>query len=165
MQFIAITVGSILVMCFSGMGFLLTLAYLGGHFAYLYGFENSRETIAVIKEFYRNCDVSYESGGEPILEYYNEFTQKTVKKVMLNTNVSPSNASVGDLVRIQYTDKKERIIEPKYITENTYRTQKYTTPPLICAIVFLISLGLLVLSVLLEHVYDLPFLDFINDVL
>ncbi|MGN0495588.1 MAG: hypothetical protein ACI4GW_05120 [Lachnospiraceae bacterium] len=151
MQFIVITIGSILVMCFSGMGFILTMAYFFGHCTYLYGFENSRETTAIIKEFYRDYSVSYESSSEPILEYYNEFTQKKVRKQLMNTKVSSSNAYVGDRIRIQYTDKKVRIIEPKYITENTYKKQKYIIPPLICAIAFFVSFCFLILSILLEH--------------
>lgn len=153
MYFVAITIGSILVMCISGVVLIITLVYFAGHFTYLYGFENSRETIAIIKEFYHDYEVSYESSGEPILEYYNEFTGKTVQKQLMNTNISSANASVGDLVRIQYTSKKERIIEPKYITENTYRIQKYITPPLICAIVCFISFVFLIISILLEKVW------------
>ncbi|MGN0326202.1 MAG: hypothetical protein ACI4DW_07810 [Lachnospiraceae bacterium] len=153
MHFAALTIGSIFVMCISGVGLIITLAYFAGHFTYLYGFENSRETIAIIKEFYHDYEVSYERNDEPILEYYNEFTGKTVQKQLMNTKLSSANASVGDLIRIQYTSKKERIIEPKYITENTYRIQKYITPLLICAIVCFISFILLIISIMLDKVW------------
>ena len=153
MHFIAITIVCIFVMCISGLGLIITLAYFTGHVRYLYGFENSRETIAIIKEFYHDYEVSYESNNEPILEYYNEFTGKTVQRQLTNTNISSTNATVGDLVRIQYTSKKERVIEPKYITENTYRIQKYITPPLVCAIVGFLSFAFLIISILLEKVW------------
>ena len=60
----ALTIISTTIMCFSGIGFILTMVYFFAHYTYLFGFENSQETTAIIKEFYRNYETSYEKGGE-----------------------------------------------------------------------------------------------------
>lgn len=146
-----VTICSISIMCISGIFLIITLAYFLAHVTYLYGFENCRETIAVIKDFAYDYEVSYANSGQPILEYYNDFTTKIVRKQMMNTRISSSNACVGDHIKIQYTNKKERVIEPRYVTENTYKVQKYITPPLICALICFISFVVLISSILLEH--------------
>lgn len=45
-----VTICSISIMCISGIFLIITLAYFLAHVTYLYGFENCRETIAVIKD-------------------------------------------------------------------------------------------------------------------
>lgn len=144
-----LTIVSSSILCLSAIGLFLSLACFLGHASYLYGFEHSRETTAVIVTFHYDPEFGYRASGSPIIKYYNEFTGKQVQKELINTSVSSANASIGDMVRIQYTPKKERIWDKKYITEQTYNSQKYIKPMQICILTGLFGFAALIFSILM----------------
>ncbi len=135
--------------CISLISLVILFAYWIGHAPYLHGFENSRETFAVIKEF-KNQSYYYRVYSSPVIEYYNEFTEKKVLKELENTKVNSNNSRVGDTVRIQYTDTKERIFDSKYTDKNTYNTHMYRKLFFLWGTLLLVSSCLFVVSILLD---------------
>ena len=135
--------------CISLISLVILFAYWIGHASYLHGFENSRKTFAVIKEF-KNQSYYYRVYSSSVIEYYNEFTEKKVLKELENTKVNSNNSRVGDTVRIQYTDTKERIFDSKYTDKNTYNTHMYRKLFFLWGTLLLVSSCLFVVSILLD---------------
>lgn len=142
------TIISLLLACVSLISLIVLFAYWIGHASYLHGFENSRETFAIIKEF-RNQSYYYKAYSEPMIEYYNEFTEKKVMRIMENTKINSNNSRIGDTVKIQYTATKERIIDQKYTAKDTNSPRLYGRLFFLCITLLLISLCLLIACIFL----------------
>ena len=98
----------------------------------------------------QNQSYYYRVYSSPVIEYYNKFTEKKVLKELENTKVNSNNSRVGDTVRIQYTNTKERIFDPKYTDKNTYNTHMYRKLFFLWGTLLLVSSCLFVVSILLD---------------
>ena len=138
--------------------------YFLAHAGILFGFNGETKiTDATIIRFHSHT--RYEDGIEvnrtaPVIEYYNEFRGQTVEEMLLNVGIYPPNkataktdpkriARPGDTIKVEYTAKRVRVVDPRFVSGKTYRISRYVLPVVISAGVGFIGFVLLVICILM----------------
>lgn len=156
-----LTIISILLLAIDFVFFIIFTAIFLWNVKYLFGFNSFKETEATIIVFrrYGRNTADDPISSDPIIKYYNEFLNKTVEKEMTNCGIIHPNeaftkseknrvAFCGEKVKIQYTNKKERVMDPKYTLKNKYNVFRYILPIIITLIISFIAFIMLVISII-----------------
>ena len=133
----------------------------------LFGYENSKITEAVVLGYKGYFHIDSDIGAawssyHPVVEYYNEFLNEKVTKQIVGSgfdydvNHNKKNEShdtqckveAGEKVKIEYTKKRVRVIDERFIKHNRYNVLRYIIPPIIGLFVVLLSFVLLIISIL-----------------
>ena len=137
---------AVLIICISFIMLIVALGVLLGHAEILFGFSGATKAAeAIVVGFItRGLDTPDDpQSANPILEYHNEFTGQTVRKEMFNSGMLAAKDAVfkkeksrivhaGDRVWIQYTPKKARVVDPKFVSPDRYKPIRYILPPVFC---------------------------------
>lgn len=143
---------------------LVSGMYFLSHAGMLFGFNGQTKIAdATITKFYSHT--RYEDGAKinrtaPIIAYHNEFLGKTVEKMITSTGICPPNKATpktdpkrivypGDTVKVEYTPKRVRVVDSRFVSEKTYRVSRYVLPVVISAGVGFIGFVLLVICILM----------------
>lgn len=156
----------VIIMSVLAIFLIVAVTILIAHAKYLFGYSGeTRETDAVIKMYHRTWKLDPDTGADytasaPIIEFYNEFTGKTMECDMLNSRIQdPYTAetpkqkqmavNVGEKVRIQYTSKRARLIDERFVddADKLYDAKKYVFPVVVLIIAELILLVLLCVNI------------------
>lgn len=158
-----LTVVGVFLISIAFIALLISVFYFLGHRKMLFGFDKGyKETEATLKGFItRGLDTPDDpSGAIPIIEYYNEFLNKTVKKEIINSGIIAAKdaftkneknqiASAGEKIKIQYTAKAERVIDSRFVLSNKYEVSRYILPIILSIIVGIIGVITLIISIIL----------------
>lgn len=147
-----LTILGVLIIVINGLALLMFIVYMLSHLRMIVAFKGEyKETEAIFKGFksYGLGTVENPKTYTPILEYYNEYSGKTIKKEFLNCGLDQNN--VSETVKIQYTEKTERVVDQRYTPKNKYKLMHYLTPIIVTGIVQIIGLIMLVAGIMLEH--------------
>ena len=150
---------SVIIMCLAFIALIIFVAFFLGHVEMLFGFgKETKETQATIVGFISRGHDDYlnPKTAHPIVEYYNEFTGQTVKKELFNSGVLSAKdavtkgeksrvSSMGDTVLVQYTPKKVRVIDPRFVSPNKFKIIRYLIP--IAASIAVGFLGFILLAI------------------
>ena len=158
---LVLVISSFLVFCF-------LIMFLGG-LSETTGFNNAKETYAKVERYESFGDsVHLEGGGtvhwttyDPVLVYFNEFNNHYEEKKLFNACIRPSYGSTsdskktgivneGEVVKIQYTATKLRIVDERFVKPNRYNLLHCATPLIISSIICVISFIILVSLILSE---------------
>ena len=158
------TIFAVLLMAIAFVALIVFGMYFLAHAGMLFGFNGQTKiTDATIAKFYSHT--RYEDGAKinhtaPIIAYHNKFLGKTVEKMITNTGICPPNKATpktdpkrivhpGDTVKVEYTTKRVRVVDPRFVSEKTYRISRYVLPVVISAGVGFIGFVLLVICILM----------------
>ena len=158
------TIFAVLLMAIAFVAILVSGMYFLAHAGILFGFNGQTKiTDATITRFYSRTH--YEDGVKinhtaPVIEYHNEFLNQTVEKMITNVGICPPNkataktdpkriARPGDTVKVEYTAKRVRVVDPRFVSGKTYRISRYVLPVVISAGVGFIGFVLLVICILM----------------
>ncbi len=147
-----LTIIGTLIIVICGIALLIFIMYMLSNLRMIVAFKGEyKETEAIFMGFksFGLGTVENPKTYTPILEYYNEYSGKTIRKEFLNCGMNPNNASKK--VKIQYTEKTERVIDEKYTSKNQYKIMHYLTPIIITGIMGIIGFTILVAGIILEH--------------
>lgn len=153
---------AVLILCSCFIFFLIFLFCFLGHIEFLFGFQkDTKETTATVVGFItRGLDTPDDpASAHPILEYYNAFTGQTVRKELINSGMLAAKdarfkkekravVQAGEQVNVQYTAKKVRVIDPRFVSPRKYKVSTYLIPIVVCIAVGLVGFVLLVISIL-----------------
>ena len=147
-----LTILGVLITVINGLALLMFIVYMLSHLRMILAFKGEyKETDAIfmgVKGFGLGT-VEDPKTYEPILEYYNEYSGKTIRKVFLNSGMNQNN--VSETVKIQYTEKTERVVDERYTPKNKYKLMHYLTPIIVTGIVQVIGFIMIVVGIMLEH--------------
>lgn len=158
----SLTFIGVLTMSVALIFLIISVSYLLGHADMIFGFENeTKETDAIIKKFItRGMDtIDNPKGAHPIIEYYNEFLGQYIEKEMFNSGIIASKdaafknekqrvANIGDKVKVQYTAKKVRVIDSKFVTPNKYKIARFVIPIIASIVCGFIGFLMLIISII-----------------
>lgn len=127
------------IMIIAFISFIIFVFYFLGHVEYIFGFKNETNvTEATLKRFVtRGSGTTNDPiSRTPVIEYYNAFLGKYVEKEMLNCGIlAPKEAifknekqrvaNVGDKIKVEYTKKRVRVIDPKFVKPNKYKLSRF----------------------------------------
>lgn len=153
-----------ILLVFALIAFFICGVFFLSHAGILFGFNGETKfTDATILRYHSHTH--YEDGivhkhTAPIIEYYNEFLGKAVEKMILNTGIYPSAeatgkhapkhfACPGDTLKVEYTAKRVRVVDPRFVSEKTFQVGRYLTPLLISGGVGFLAFVLLVICILM----------------
>ena len=153
-----LTLIAVLIMCGSFFGVIMSIAYFLGHIEILFGFNGeTKETLATVVGF--NTSVSADGEDRsPVIEYYNEYKGQTERKELFNSRMLAKKealtkgekqrvVNVGEQVKVQYTDKKVRVIDTTFVSPKMFHISWYIRPLIISVAVGLVGFILLVISI------------------
>jgi len=129
------------------------------------GFNNSKIAEATIIDFkgYTSHSNDVAIGDitthSPIINYFNEFLNDNIERVLVGSGIiHPDDAitnnekhrvaNVGDKVKIEYTDKKERVIDERFVSRNKYKLFNVILPLMISIFMMFVSIILLIISII-----------------
>ena len=157
-----LTVFAVLIIVSCIIAFFLFASYFLAHADILFGFKNeTKETEATIVAF-MNRGVGLETSVQPIIEYYNIFTGQTVRKEMFTSglqapkdydsdNPKTGNVKLGERVKVQYTNKKVRVIDERFVSPDKFKLSRYIIPLIVCAALAFSGFVLLVFSIVWSY--------------
>ena len=155
---------AVILIAIAFIAVLVSGMYFISHAGMLFGFNGDKKiTDATITKFHSHT--RYEDGIKinhtaPIIEYHNEFLGRTVEKMISNIGICPPTKATaktdpkrivypGDTVKVEYTAKRVRVVDPRFVSEKTYRISRYVLPLAISAGVSFIGFVLLVICILM----------------
>lgn len=145
MDFIAV-----ILLCVSFIFLLISVIYFLAHIGMLFGFQKGTKITEakIVGNVSRGLD-DYGNARSycPIIEYYNEFQGKLVKKETLNFGTPVLHT--GEKVKIQYNTKAERCVDERFIKPGRYKISKYIVPIAVSASVGFAGFIILVVSIIL----------------
>lgn len=156
---------SIWIMIIAFISFIIFVAYFLGHVEYIFGFKNeTRKTEATLKRFVTRGHNTIDNPGSTyvVLEYYNSFLGKYVEKGMINCGIlSPKEAifknekqrvaNVGDKIKVEYTKKRVRVIDPKFVKPNKYQLSRFIRPMIVSVSIGFVGFVLFIISILSDY--------------
>ena len=155
---------AVILIAIAFIAVLVSGMYFLAHAGILFGFNGETKiTDATLTKYH--CHTSYDDGVSitktaPIVEYYNEFLGRSVEKMITNVGICPPNkataktdpkriARPGDTVKVEYTAKRVRVVDPRFVSEKTYRISRYVLPVVISAGVGFIGFVMMVICILM----------------
>lgn len=155
---------SVILLAIAFVGLIVSGMYFLAHAGMLFGFNGpTKITDATITRFHSHT--RYEDGVKidrtaPVIEYCNEFRGQQVEETIFNVGIYPARkatpktdpkriVSPGDTVKVEYTAKRVRVVDPRFVSEKTYRISRYVLPVVISAAVGFIGFVLLVIGILM----------------
>ena len=131
---------------------------------YIKGFDDAKETYAKILYWEHTSELDEDvhvriTYSFPVLGFHNDFTNQYEEKVDYRANIMPKSEArfefekkhaveTGEELKIQYTPKKIRIVDERYIAPNEYDLYHCAKPLIISSILWLISAIILVVLIL-----------------
>lgn len=160
-----LTIIGVLIIVICGIALLIFIMYMFAHLRMIVAFKGEyKETYATLVGF-RGRGLGTPDNPiryTAILEYYNEYSEKTIKKEFLNSGIlHPSEgitsneiarrAKMGEKIKIQYTKNSERVVEERYGFKNKYKLMHYLTPIIITGTIQIIGFILLMFGIIFEN--------------
>ena len=160
-----LTVFAVLIIVSCIIAFFLFASYFLAHADILFGFKNeTKETEATVVSFViRGLGTpDNPTSVTPVIEYYNVFAGQTVRKEMFNSglkapkdyesdNPTMGNIKHGDCVKVQYTNKKVRVIDERFVSPDKFKLSRYIIPLIVCAALAFSGFVLLVFSIVWSY--------------
>ena len=157
-----LTIIGVFVISIAFIFFIIFLSYFLGHVDALFGFKTeTKETEATLKRFITRGlgTIDRPKGANPVIEYYNDFLGQNVEKELFNSGILASKdaafrrekervANIGDKIKVQYTAKKVRVIDSRFVTPEKYKISRFIIPIIASVIVGFMGFVMLVISII-----------------
>lgn len=149
--------------------FVCTLIHVGRFLCSIgdiFGFGGETKCTEAILTGYRGMGlgtVDSPRRATPIVKYYNEFIGEYVSESVSHTNmVSPDDlakwyrkklerkgiiVAKGEKVQVEYTAKRVRVIDPRFVNLDCYKIATYVKPVILSAIAGFVGFVILVVTV------------------